>query len=99
MREREIENYLTYKVKRNGGASYKWSSPARRGVPDRLVFFSGGRLYAVEVKAPGKKPTRLQQYEHTKLRTLGVDVRVIDTKDAVDIFISEIIGAQDETTQ
>jgi len=40
----------------------------------------------VEVKAPGKKPTPLQERDHAARRALGCDVRVIDSKDDADAF-------------
>jgi len=88
LRERDIEKYLADQVKRHGGRSYKWSSPSHRGVPDRLVLFPNVIL-AVEVKALGKKPTELQAHEHRVLRCLGMTVKVVDSKDGVDILIKE----------
>lgn len=51
MRERAIETYLSERVRQAGGRAYKWSSPGRRGVPDRLVLMPGGRCYGVELKS------------------------------------------------
>jgi hypothetical protein len=88
LRERAIEKYLADQVKRHGGRSYKWSSPSHRGVPDRLVLFPNV-IVSVEVKALGKKPTKLQAYEHRVLRDLGMPVVVVDSKNGVDILIKE----------
>lgn len=46
-------------------------------------------ILAVEVKALGKKPTELQAHEHRVLRCLGMTVKVVDSKDGVDILIKE----------
>ena len=54
MRENEIERYLKKRVETEGGKCWKWVSPGRRGVPDRMVLLPGGRLLFVELKAPGK---------------------------------------------
>lgn len=91
MRESEIENYLVRRVVAVDGIAFKFSSPARRGVPDRVCLFPGGRLILVEVKAPGKKCTALQLKEHERFRALGQDVRVIDSKEGVDALVAEVM--------
>ncbi|MFA6718368.1 MAG: VRR-NUC domain-containing protein [Prevotella sp.] len=87
MLERDIENYLVRKVKAKGGIAYKFTSPQRRSVPDRLVVLPRGRIFFVELKAPGKKPTRLQVREHEILRGVGQLVFVVDSKAGVDALI------------
>ena len=84
MRERKIEQRLVELVKLAGGTAYKFTSPGRAGVPDRLVLLPAGKLFFVELKAPGKKPTAKQSYEHAKLRALGQTVLVVDSLDACD---------------
>ena len=86
MLERDIEKALIRKVKSLGGMCEKYTSPSRRSVPDRLVSLPGGRIIFVELKAPGKKPTPLQERDHAARRALGCDVRVIDNKDDADAF-------------
>jgi len=89
MRERDVETYLREQVRAVGGRAYKFVSPGTAGVPDRLVLFPGGRAIFVELKAPGKKPTPLQQAQHKKLTTLGFQVEVLDSKQGVDGFIKQ----------
>ena len=84
MRERDIEYYLREQVKAAGGWAPKWESPGNAGVPDRLVILPPGRTIYVEIKAPGKKPAPLQLAQHRRLRGLGCDVRVIDSREQVD---------------
>lgn len=91
MRERLIESYLREQVKAAGGIAYKWTSPGNSGVPDRIVILPGGRALFVELKAPGGKPTKLQMVQHKRLRALGCDVRVIDSKEQVDEMLQELI--------
>lgn len=93
MREREVESALTTAVRKAGGVSYKWTSPNQRGVPDRIVFLPGA-MVLVEVKAPGQRPTPLQQRIHDRLRNLGQDVRVIDTKEQAEELVREICASQ-----
>lgn len=87
MRESTIEAYLRDRVKELGGKAYKFVSPGNDGVPDRLVCLPGGRVVFVELKAPGKKPTKLQELQQNRLKQMGFDVWVIDSKKAVDDFI------------
>lgn len=92
MREQVVEFYLRDRVKDSGGIAYKWTSPGNSGVPDRIVIFPGGRIVFVELKKPGGKPTKLQEVQHKRLRKLGCDVWVIDSKESVDAFIKELVG-------
>ena len=90
MIESTVEGYLGRQVRGLGGFCMKWVSPGSSGVPDRIVVLKGGRVIFVETKAPGKKPRALQRHLHAKLRSVGCDVRVIDTKEKVDLFIEEV---------
>lgn len=89
MREKNIEEYLRDQVKAQGGKAYKFVSPGNAGVPDRLILFPSGRIFFVELKAPGKKSTPLQESQQTKIRNMGFTVLVIDSKQAVDAFIKK----------
>ena len=91
MKESTIEAYLRDRVKAQGGIAYKWVSPGNVGVPDRLIVFPGGTVYFRELKAPGKKPTPLQVRQLEKLKALGFDVGVIDSKQGVDEFMREVM--------
>jgi hypothetical protein len=87
MREKNIETYLRDRVREAGGWAPKWVSPGNNGVPDRIVIMPGSRIVFVELKAPGKKPTALQQYQHDRLRDLGQLVVVIDSREKVDTLM------------
>lgn len=86
MLERDIERAFVARVKQLGGTAEKFTSPAKRSVPDRLVTMPGGQIIFVELKAPGKKPTELQLRDHAKRRALGCDVRVIDNMEDARAF-------------
>jgi len=88
MREKDIESYLRDEVKTLGGKAYKFVSPGNAGVPDRVVCLPGGQVLFVELKAPGKKPTPLQNAEQSKLKKLGCQVYTLDCKDEVNAFIA-----------
>jgi hypothetical protein len=84
MSEKEIEDYLTKRVKNIGGRAYKFVSPGNSGVPDRLVCLPGGKIVFVELKAPGEKTRPNQDSQIRKLRDLGCEVFVIDNKETVN---------------
>lgn len=76
-KEKDIEADLCDMIKSFGGTAYKFTSPARPSVPDRLCVLPKGLMFFAELKAPGKKPTEAQQREISKLQTLGVTVFVV----------------------
>ena len=86
VREKQIEQALVRRVKELGGTCEKFTSPGKRSVPDRIVTLPGGRIIFVECKAPGKKPTITQQFDHERRRLLGCDVRVIDSSTDAETF-------------
>ena len=82
--ETEIEAYLRIRIKKLGGIAYKFTSPGNDGVPDRIVLLPKGAMSFVELKAPGKKPSKLQKVQINRIKKLGYDVYVIDSKELVD---------------
>ena len=84
--EKDVEVALVKRVKALGGTAEKFTSPARRSVPDRLVTLPNGKIVFVELKAPGKKATPKQALDHDRRRALGCDVRVINTVEAANAF-------------
>ena len=78
MLEKQIEAALVRRVKELGGLCEKFVSPGRRSVPDRIVTLPGGRIVFIELKAPSKNPTELQERDHARRRALGCDVRIIN---------------------
>lgn len=90
MREKKIESHLVSSVRRAGGLAMKWTSPSMSGVPDRIVVMPQGRVVFVELKAPGQRPTPLQERVHKMLTDLGADVRVLDSEASVDDWIREV---------
>jgi hypothetical protein len=90
MLEKQIEKFLTGKVKNMGGLSIKLNSASFSGLPDRMILMPVGRIYFVELKAPGKKPRPLQVVIHKVFADLGFKVYIIDTKEKVGEFINAI---------
>lgn len=80
MLEKEIEKKVYQYGKTLGIDHYKFTSPNRAAVPDRL-FVREGVIFFIEFKQTGKKPTEAQTREITRLRNNGVAVFVVDTVD------------------
>lgn len=98
VRERDIEKYLREQVKKINGIAYKFESPGNAGVPDRIILLPNGRVFFVELKAPGKKPTALQLAQHRKIERVGFEVSVIDSKQGVEEFIAKVTSHEIQTT-
>lgn len=80
MRESAIEKAVTDLAKGHGWLSFKFTSPAHRGVPDRLYIRDGITIY-IEFKQKGKKPNKLQEATMKKMQQHGAMVWVIDSVD------------------
>ena len=90
--EKAIEQYLVKKVREAGGMAYKFVSPGNRGVPDRVVVFPDGRIVFAEIKCDTGKLSAQQNNQIKKLRRLNQTVRVIYSKEEVNMFMSEFGG-------
>jgi hypothetical protein len=88
--ESKIEKRLKNKINQIGGKALKFVSPGVAGVPDRIVLLPHGKIIFVELKAPGEKLRKLQEFRAKELRNLGFDVRTIDTVEKVDLFVREV---------
>lgn len=96
MLERDVETYFVRQVEAHGGVQRKLKWIGRSHGMDRFVKFLGVPVVLVELKKPGKKPRDGQEREIARLRAVGVDVRVIDTKTGVDNFIRDMTGWKKE---
>ena len=88
MLERRIEQHLVRRAKEAGGVAWKWVSPGETGVPDRIVILPGGRVVFVECKSPSGRLSVKQQWLHGVLLGLGVEVRVVDSREGVDALFA-----------
>jgi hypothetical protein len=74
--ERAVCSFVEDELK---GLAYKFTSPGRRGVPDRLIILPGVSPFFIEFKAPNEKPRPQQIREIKRLRDRGSTVIVIDS--------------------
>lgn len=77
--ERAVERALVAAVTAAGGVAYKFTSPSRRGVPDRLIVLPGNRIFFAEVKGDGGRLAPLQAVEIERLRKLGARVDIVSS--------------------
>lgn len=89
IRESQVEDDHRDAVAADGGISFKFVSPARRSVPDRLDLrpvppehrdLVARYVRFTECKRPGEKPTPSQLREHERIRALGFVVDVVDQR-------------------
>lgn len=94
MLEKDIEKKVCDYAKEKEALVYKFTSPSRAAVPDRMFIRPDGRVWFCEFKRTGEKPTPAQEREHHRLRQHKVFVFVIDNVDEgkamVDMMVNEL---------
>lgn len=85
--EKTLESRLRKEVEKRGGMAIKLLSQLHRGLPDRMVLLPRGAQYFVELKSTGEKPTLLQEHCHKQLRSLGFQVYIIGSSQALADFL------------
>ena len=90
MKESVVEDALVDETESWGGECIKFTSPNKRGVPDRIVVLPGGLVGFVECKRPtGGKASALQARQLDQLRLLGVHTALVST-------VAEAVGTVEE---
>jgi len=85
--EKIVEAKVNSYAQSKGFLTYKFTSPARRAVPDRIYISPKGTVIFVEFKREGHKPTPPQEREHHRLRMQNVNVFVIDNVEAGEFMV------------
>lgn len=97
MLEKQIEAKVCDYAKAKGLLAYKFTSPARAAVPDRMFITPDGRVFFCEFKRGGQKPTEAQEREHHRLRGHKVNVFVVDNIETgrimVDVMLMGAVNA------
>lgn len=84
--EAKIERAVCLWAKSQGILSFKFTSPAHRGVPDR-IFFHKGKTALIEFKAPEGKLSALQEDVIAQLREQGATVGVFRETEAAKSWL------------
>lgn len=91
MLEKDIEKKVCEYAKKHGVLVYKFTSPARAAVPDRMFIVPNGRVFFCEFKATGKKLTDAQAREHQRLIQHNVSVFVVDNVEDGKAMINMVV--------
>ena len=87
--ERDIERHLVRRTVEHGGIAYKWVSPGRVGVADRIVLLPGGVVWFVELKTARGRLSPWQKLFAADMRRMGMQYIVIRSKEDVDQWFSD----------
>lgn len=96
-----IENYLRNQCRKHNYLCYKFVSPGRIGVPDRIVI-ANGQVIFVELKSETGKLSKVQEVCINEMKLKGADVRIFNSKHMIDDFMQELdcnIHTRKEMTQ
>ena len=86
MRESEIERHFVWTVERMGGITYKFTSPGRKGVADRIACLPDGSTWFVELKTKGGRLSPLQKMFAADMAALNQKYACLWTKEQVNEF-------------
>lgn len=95
MKESEVEARLVRGVQELGGLCWKFVSPGRAGVPDRVCIFPDGRVIFVELKTADGRLRPLQVYRQQEMVNAGAPVRTLYGFTGVDRFLEEVKRKED----
>jgi len=87
MREKIVENHFVWAVERIGGKTYKFTSPGRKGVADRIACLPDGSTWFVELKTKGGRLSALQKMFMSDMALLNQRYMCLWTIDQVDEWI------------
>ena len=90
MLEKQIEAKVCDYAKECGVGVYKFTSPARAAVPDRMFMYKG-RVFFIEFKREGQKATPAQEREHNRMRQHQINVFVVDNVEQGVIVIATMM--------
>lgn len=90
MREKEIETYFDWAVQRIGGRTWKFTSPGRKGVADRIACLPDGQTWFVELKTKGGRLSELQKLFEMDMMLLRQNYACLWTKEQVDEWAKRI---------
>ena len=90
MLEKDIEKKVCEYARSKGVLAYKFTSPAHRGVADRVVCLPGGAVWFVELKAEGGRLSPLQKVFADEMTRLNQKYVCLWSKEDVDGWIANL---------
>lgn len=73
MLEQQIQSKIIKNLEKEGWYVVKLITTTKAGIPD-LLCLKNGRTVFIEVKRPGGKVSKLQEFRHEELRKQGFEV-------------------------
>jgi len=90
MKEKIVENHFVWAIERIGGKTYKFTSPGRKGVADRIACLPDGSTWFVELKTKGGRLSVLQKMFMSDMALLNQKYACLWTTEQIDEFIKTI---------
>jgi hypothetical protein len=90
MKEKIVENHFIWAVERIGGKTYKFTSPGRKGVADRIACLPDGSTWFVELKTKGGRLSVLQKMFMSDMTLLNQKYACLWTTEQIDEFIKTL---------
>lgn len=90
MKEITVERHLVDSFKRHFSGCQIHKYEIRRGEPDRICLLPKGICIFIETKRPGEDLRKSQERAFKRLRKLGFECFMCDTKEKVDFVINFI---------
>ena len=90
MKEKIVENHFVWAVERAGGKTWKFTSPGRKGVADRIACLPDGSTWFVELKTKGGRLSALQKMFMSDMTLLNQNYACLWTIEQVDEFIKTL---------
>lgn len=73
MLEQKIQSKIIKNLEKDGWYMVKLITTTKAGIPD-LMAMKNGRTVFIEVKQPGGRVSKLQEFRHEELRKKGFEV-------------------------
>jgi Holliday junction resolvase len=90
MAEKEIHNAIRDHMRSKGAYVVKTAPPIDNGTPDLLVCL-GGLFVGIEVKQPGKSPSKIQQHRMRQIQDAGGVAFVATSVDDVEAKFEALV--------
>lgn len=90
--EIDIENHYVKHAKNKGCKALKLIFLNKKGFPDRTTLCPGSRVFFIEFKKKGKKPSPSQRTVRAILRSFGFKYYVCDTIGQAEKHLDEFLS-------
>jgi hypothetical protein len=87
MKEKIVENHFVWAVERIGGKTWKFTSPGRKGVADRIACLPDGSTWFVELKTKGGRLSALQKMFMSDMALLQQNYACLWTIEQIDEWV------------